>query len=413
VRTAALLIVCALGFASQAAAQTTERIVEIRVHGNHTTPNADIIALSGLAVGEAPTEAKLKDATDKLQASRRFDGIEVRKRFQSISDPDAILIMVVVDERDGVTTDTPMPGVLRRLRVASLWMPILKFEDGYGFTYGARVSFVEPLGPRTRLSVPLTWGGERRAALEVERTFEGPILSSVTGTAATYRRINPHYDVADLRVEAGVRAEHRFGKPLRVGATARTARVEFSGEPDRHDAVGADVRLDTRLDPSFPRDAIDLRVGWEHLDFDAGSAGIWKGDLRGYVGLTGANVLALRALLARADAPVPLSEQPLLGGGDTLRGYRTGYRADDSLAVVSAEVRVPLTSPLSFGRFGVKGFVDAGTVWPAAARLRDQSFDRGIGGGVYAGVAAFMLNVDVAWPESGGPRVHVGMGVTF
>ena len=25
----------------------------------------------------------------------------------------------------------------------------------------------------------------------------------------------------------------------------------------------------------------------------------------------------------------------------------------------------------------------------------------------------FMLDLDVAWPESGSPRVHFGMGVTF
>jgi hemolysin activation/secretion protein len=131
------------------------------------------------------------------------------------------------------------------------------------------------------------------------------------------------------------------------------------------------------------------------------------------VGVFGANVLALRATFARADAALPLSEQPLLGGSGTLRGYPAGYRAGDSLAAVSAEVRVPLTSPLNYGRFGVKGFVDAGTVWSSPERLRDEHFDRGIGGGIYAGVAAFMLNIDVAWPESGSPRVHVGMGVTF
>jgi hemolysin activation/secretion protein len=80
---------------------------------------------------------------------------------------------------------------------------------------------------------------------------------------------------------------------------------------------------------------------------------------------------------------------------------------------VSAEIRVPVNSPLSFGRFGVKGFVDAGTVWASAQRLSDQPWDRGIGGGVYFGATALMLDVDVAWPESGSPRAHVTFGVTF
>jgi hypothetical protein len=76
-------------------------------------------------------------------------------------------------------------------------------------------------------------------------------------------------------------------------------------------------------------------------------------------------------------------------------------------------VRLPLNSPLSFGRIGVKGFVDAGTTWPSGARLADQRFERGIGGGVFLGAALVMLDLDVAWPEDGKPRVHFGMGVSF
>jgi hemolysin activation/secretion protein len=171
--------------------------------------------------------------------------------------------------------------------------------------------------------------------------------------------------------------------------------------------------LDTRLDPSFPRKAVHAKVGWERLTFEDGDAGRWHGDVRGYVAVGGANVLALRGQFSRVDAPLPPSEQPLLGGSGSLRGYRTGDRAGDSLAAVSAELRVPLTSPLTIARLGVKAFVDAGTVWSSGERMVDQAFERGIGGGVYAGVAAFLLNVDVAWAESGRARGHVGFGVTF
>jgi hemolysin activation/secretion protein len=124
-------------------------------------------------------------------------------------------------------------------------------------------------------------------------------------------------------------------------------------------------------------------------------------------------VLALRAQASHADATLPPAEQALLGGGPSVRGYRAGNRAGDSLAAVSAELRVPLTSPLNFGRFGVKAFVDAGTVWNANQRLADQPWDRGIGGGVFFGASVLTLDVDVAWPERGDPRVHVAMGVTF
>src|SRR4029453_8314965 len=133
-------------------------------------------------------------------------------------------------------------------------------------------------------------------------------------------------------------------------------RVDFAGAGGvRHSAVGARIALDTRIDPSFPRNAVYTQLGWERVAFPAGHAGRVRLDARGFVGLGGSPVLALRAQAARADAPLPPAEQPLLGGGATLRGYRAGHRAGDSLAAVSAELRVPFNSPLTFGRFGVKG----------------------------------------------------------
>jgi hemolysin activation/secretion protein len=149
------------------------------------------------------------------------------------------------------------------------------------------------------------------------------------------------------------------------------------------------------------------------MSFDSGHAGRWTTDARGYIRVAPRTILVLRGQLERSDAALPQAEQSLLGGGDSLRGYRAGHRAGDNLAAVSAEARVALNSPVRSGLFGVRGFVDAGTVWNSGTRLADQPFERGIGGGVFLGVAVMMLNVDVAWPEDGKPRVHFGMGISF
>jgi hypothetical protein len=396
-----------------AAAQDGERVAEIRVHGNHTTPSAEILALSGLAVGDPATAERLQQAQDVLETTGRFESVEVRRRYLSIEDPTPILVMIVVDERPPASAGIPLPGPLRWLQLSTMWIPVLGYADGYGFTYGARFAFIDPFGPRSRISVPLTWGGERRAAFDVERTFARGPVTGITGSLAAYRRVNPHFDVPDVRLEARGRVERRLTPWLRLGAEARTARVDFGGVERRHTTGGADVVVDTRLDPSFPRNAVHAIAGWERVDFEQGSAGRWRADVRGYVGVLGSNVLALRGQLIRSDGALPPAEQPLLGGSASLRGYRTGYRAGDSLAAASAELRVPLTSPLSFARMGIKVLVDAGTTWAAGTRLTQQAFDRGVGGGFYVGVAAFMVNVDVAWPESGRRRAHVGMGVTF
>ena len=58
-------------------------------------------------------------------------------------------------------------------------------------------------------------------------------------------------------------------------------------------------------------------------------------------------MLAVRGLSITTDAPLPVYEQNLLGGAANLRGYDAGYKAGDNLAAASAELRIPLTSPLT------------------------------------------------------------------
>jgi outer membrane protein assembly factor BamA len=231
--------------------------------------------------------------------------------------------------------------------------------------------------------------------------------------AAIWRRENPHFHEHETRREITAAAMRRVTPWLEAGAIGRTSHVSFLVEDAWHTAFGAEVVVDTRQDPSFPRNALHVIARWERIDFAAGAAGRASVDARTYVGVAGSAVLALRGALARAGTALPASEQLLVGGGSTLRGYRAGHRIGDGLALLSAELRVPLTSPLNIGRFGVKTFADAGTPWQSGARLADQRFERGIGGGVYFGAAAFATNVDIAWPDDGKPRVHVAVGVTF
>lgn len=404
--------VVALSGATAATAQT-ETIAEIRIHGNYATPDADVLALAGLKTGLDASEATLAAAGKRLRDSGRFQGVEVLKRYRSLADPDEILVMLVVDEHPAVDELDLTPGPLKKLRAATMWMPILNHADGYGFTYGARTALINPLGKRTRLSIPLSWGGERRAAAELERTFERGPLDRVLGTASVSRRVNPHYLDSDRRLEVKVRGELDIARWLRAGAGARITDQRFGALDDRTRGLGADITLDTRLDPSFPRNAVYASTGIERLDFDLGGGTRWTTDLRGYVGVFRSNVLALRGSLVRTDRPLPLFEHTLLGGSGSLRGYPTGHRAADNIATASLELRIPLTPPLSVGRFGLKTFADWGTSWAAGGRLADQTFERGIGGGVYFGAGPVVVDLDVAWPETGKPRAHFGLGVNF
>ena len=162
--------------ASQSAAQSppeavAERLVDVVVHGNHTTPDADVIAIAGLTIGgPLPPDAALA-ATRRLQKADKFEAVDIRKRYRSIAHADEVVLVLLIDERPH-PMELPAPPVLkpfRPLRDGLMFLPIVSFADGYGLSYGAQFTFADVLGKRSRIGVPLTWGAERRAAMEVER----------------------------------------------------------------------------------------------------------------------------------------------------------------------------------------------------------------------------------------------------
>ncbi len=142
----------------------------------------------------------------------------------------------------------------------------------WGFTYGARVSFVDRLGPRSRISFPFTWGGERQARAQLERTFARGPIARLSAEGGIGRHENPHFEIADTRTSLQARAESSVRRWLRLGAGAGIDDVEFGRLRDRIVRTGGDVTLDTRVDPAFPRNAVHAAFGIERLSFDRGGA---------------------------------------------------------------------------------------------------------------------------------------------
>src|SRR6188474_1443918 len=248
IRALIVLLMCA----GTAAAQTSPGVVgEVRVHGNHTTPDAAILAIVG-------------DVVDKFPGIDEFD-----------------------------ITQGKVPGPVGRFWSSGMFMPILHSEDGYGFTYGMRTSFVDTLGPRSRITVPLTWGGERQARVQLERSFKAGPIERVGGEYGIIRRENPHYEIGDQRITIGARVDAAPTRWLRLGATGRRDDVEFGDLEDTVSRFGGDITLDTRVDPAFPRNAIHATFGIDRVEFDAGHANQKKADVRGYVGLFRQTVLAV------------------------------------------------------------------------------------------------------------------------
>jgi outer membrane protein assembly factor BamA len=407
------LLVLALLAGGQA---PVERIASIQVHGNVLTTDAEIIRLAGVQSG-MPVDAELLALTaNRLRETGRFENVEVLKRFASIADPSQIALVIIVDEGPVAMTQNGEPGgvdAVTRRGPQLMYLPILGFEDGYGFSYGIRTTLPDAIGKGSRLSVPLTWGGEKRAAVEIEQTFGGPI-SRVQAGVGFVRRTNPYFDREDGRRRLWARIERDLSPKLRVGASGGLERISFAASQDRLSRVGADVVFDTRLDPMLARNAVYARAAWDRLVFEHGTdAHRTELEARGYLGLPGHAVIVGRVLQRDSNHPLPAYERPLLGGLASLRGFGAGSAVGDTLVSASAEVRLPLTSPLSIGKFGVSAFVDAATIYDKGERLRRQLFDRGVGGGFWIAATVFRLNVYLAHGIGGSTRAHVDTTVLF
>jgi len=174
----ALVLVAVRAGAQTTPTQAVEVIREIRVHGNHTTPDRDVLAVAGLVIGAPASEDAIAEASKRLRDSGRFSSVELRKRFRSIVDPSDILVIVLVDERPGISDSDLTPGPMKRLRFAGMWLPVLDYADGYGFTYGP----TQPHFRAAHVGRGAAGGGGSRATLRARAVHESG-WNTVTDTA--------------------------------------------------------------------------------------------------------------------------------------------------------------------------------------------------------------------------------------
>lgn len=395
-----------------------EKIAEIRVHGNATMTDEAVIALAGVAAGATLETDGVAAIEKRLRDSGRFDEVQVRKRYRTL-DMDDVALVLLVHEKPGVTASGAPPSVFRQLRSKLMFFPILDYEDGYGWTYGARTTVVNVAGKGTHVTVPLSWGARKNAEVNVDRTFKSGPLTRVTGGFGVLQRENPYYLADDHRVTLNGRVERRLFDRVTVGGDMTRSDVTFGPGRDRIWTSVADAGIDTRRDPSFPADAVLATARWNRLhpigaaSFGSGAIDRYSLDARGYKRLFRQNVLAVRAHFDTASAPLPPYEQWLLGGS-SVRALDAGSFAGDKRFFWVAEARVPFTAPLDSGRMGFNVFMDGGMTALYGERLADQKQSRSAGAGFWLSVAILRLNFDAAHSLDGrGTRFHFGTGFSF
>ena len=191
------LLVAGSSFAQET---TSEVVTELRVHGNYTIPDADVVRQAGVEPGDEIGHGALDAIAARLLASERFDDVDVLKRYTSLTRSDAVVLIVVVRERPAPVRGGSIIRALDAARRQTLFLPILDHTEGHGFSYGARFTLVNVLGDASRVSVPLTMGGTGQAALELEKRFDAGPVHALRGGVGASRVENQHYLVDDRRV---------------------------------------------------------------------------------------------------------------------------------------------------------------------------------------------------------------------
>jgi len=435
VRISAGLLVSALLLASPLAAQPAPNAVEgqevvaaIQVHGNTLTSTDDVIRAAGIGIGDRISEKTMSDAEARLRAAIKPESVDVLKRFASISDPTQVLILIQLDEGP-VRVDIPdlelptpnVPGppvprttVVRRSRFSLMWVPILGAEDGYGFTYGAQFAFVGRRATRRRVVVPASWGGDKRIGAEYQQEFRWRFAPRLRTGAFLQRRTHPFFDQHADRTRVWGRTEWPLLRDVQAGAEVAWQSSSLAGQEVDAKSIGADVVVDTRVDPLMPHNAVFVRSAVERLRFSPTNNAVrTEIDANGYIGLYRGTVLALRAIHEDFSRPAPAFYRSILGGSRNLRGFRAGRAVGDTLFAGSVELRIPTTSPLRIARFGYSVFMDAGTTYDKGQRFRDQKLEKGVGAGIWMTAPLFRFSVAVARGIGSGMRAHIGAGLTF
>ncbi|MEG4054862.1 MULTISPECIES: ShlB/FhaC/HecB family hemolysin secretion/activation protein [unclassified Microcoleus] len=262
-------------------------------------------------------------------------------------------------------------------------------------------------------------------------------LNAMNGTlqlrAAPNRNsiVQPPFNRADISGKSHL-FEISYRQPLRrtpieefalsAGFTYQTGRTFLAGEPVPFgigpDSNGVTTTSAIKLGQDYirrdPQGAWALRsqftIGTSLFDATQNEGSdpdgrflSWLGQVQRVQRLNDKHLLILQADLQLSANSLLPSQQFVIGGGQSLRGYRQNVRSGDNGFRVSIEDRITLQRDASGNpKLQLAPFLDAGTVWNVANNpntLTNQTFLAGVGLGViWEPIQRVNLRVDYAFP---------------
>jgi outer membrane protein insertion porin family len=395
------------------------QIEAVRIRGNTKTKEYVVRRMIRTKPGDIYNQARIQADLGRLVASDLFQSVQVVQEVGTAPGKVVVIFDVVEKRRTGQAT----------------------FGFGYSSVQGA-VGFVDLTktnlrGTAQSVTVRAEFGGRS----SYEFYYVNPWVANQTrANLGLYNRLIVRE--AQVETETGSQSvlydERReggsltFGRALNDRTTAylgfRSDSISVSGLSEEEKALLVGFPLQEKNVNSvtlgivsdqrdFPRNP---RRGTYH-QFAAEFAGVLGGsafdkfvlDERRYFPIRAKDTIALRLLAGtETDAP-PYLEEFLIGGADTLRGYRNDQFVGTHMAILNTEYRHPLTQNLS----GVL-FVDVGDAWggPIVTQTPiegDTTFTPHVGYGFGIRVAApIALRLDIGFGQFG-TETHFGLGHVF
>lgn len=259
-----------------------------------------------------------------------------------------------------------------------------------------------------------------RAVFDTNEVTRGPLAGEIDGQVDRYEVSFRQPLIRNLREEFALSAgfSHRDGQtflgevPFGFGigpdpdtGISRTSVFKFGQDYLRRDSKGA---WSLRSQFSLGTGLLDATTNEGAIP--DGQFLSWLGQVQRVQRLGKDNLLIIRGDLQLSPDNLLSSEQFVIGGGQSLRGYRQNVRAGDNGFRVSVEDRITLTRDNEDGGDGepvlqLAPFLDAGAIWNNGDnpnQLGDENFLVGAGVGLlYELVDGANMRLDYAVPLVG------------